>query len=311
MRWLSVHAIAEPVALCFVTVTKLLVLGRLIYFINRDGRALGSRWVMLWRYLVGFVVLGNAAGFCGSIAASVFFTRAADAMSSSSSRYRDQEVVRREGFSDITSGTRAASVFFAFETIILLVIVLAFSIVGVRSARIIREALTAVTTAIGLSVNIRNAPCANYIFDYGANSYGGSISALYVGAYAWSSCVLSFSGNKLRASNSSGGETTARDLVVSISNASCSYCRASTTSDGILSGANSYCGSMSALYVGARAWSNSDSGNSSSSCGETNASNLTVSISNSPCSNCSASTQNGRSRIFTSYGTQPTLSVGR
>jgi hypothetical protein len=168
MRWLSVHAIAEPVALCFVTVTKLLVLGRLIYFINRDGRTLGSRWVMLWRYLVGFVVLGNAAGFCGSIAASVFFTRAADAMSSSSSRYRDQEVVRREGFSDITSGTRTASVFIAFETIMLLVIVLAFSIVGVRSARIIREALTAVSNASSnttVSMSVTNPDAREKFFE--------------------------------------------------------------------------------------------------------------------------------------------------
>ena len=152
MRWLSVHAIAEPVALCFVSVTKLLVLGRLIHFINRDGGARGSRWVLLGRYLVGFVVVGNAVGFCGSVAASVFFTRAADAMSSSSARFRDQEVVRREGFSDITPGTRAASVFIGFKTIMLLVIVLAFSIVGVRSARLIRESLTAVSNASSNSV---------------------------------------------------------------------------------------------------------------------------------------------------------------
>jgi len=80
------------------------------------------------------------------------------------------------------------------------------------------------------------------------SSYGGSMSALHVGAYAWS---LSGSAD----SSSSCAATAASGLTVSISDAPCANCSAVTSSLSSSYGASSYGGSMSALHVGAYAWS--------------------------------------------------------
>jgi hypothetical protein len=49
------------------------------------------------------------------------------------------------------------------------------------------------TSIFGVSVSVSNAGCYNCLaatssqgLSFGANSYGGSMSVLYVGAYAWS-----------------------------------------------------------------------------------------------------------------------------
>ena len=111
------------------------------------------------------------------------------------------------------------------------------------------------TSISGVSVSVSNAGCSNCLAatssrfqSFGANSYGGSMSVLYVGAYAWSYSVLS-------SSSSSSGNTSISGVSVSVSNAGCSNCLAATSSQGLSLGANSYGGSMSVLYVGAYAWS--------------------------------------------------------
>ncbi len=171
------------------------------------------------------------------------------------------------------------------------------------------------TTASDVSVSVSNAPsinCSAYAVattsggsSYGANSYGGSMSVVYVGAYAWS-----FSSAASSSSSSACGTTSASGVSVSVSNAPCSNCSAVTTtsggsSDGANSfGANSYGGSMSVVYVGAYAWSYSSAAGSSSACGTTSASGVSVSVSNAPCSNCSAVTTSsgGVSAGANSYG---------
>ena len=107
--------------------------------------------------------------------------------------------------------------------------------------------------------------------------YGGSISS-YVGGYAWS---YSSSGGK---SSSQSGPTTAGGVNVSISGVNSSDCSATTTGT---NGANSYGGSISAVYIGAYTWSSSG-GDSQSDCGSTNVSGLVVSISSSRLVNSSA-----------------------
>ena len=162
------------------------------------------------------------------------------------------------------------------------------------------------TTASGVSVSVSNAPSSSCSAvtnanisgpglqekSFGMNSYGGSMSVVYVGAYAWS-----LSG---AISSSVCGSTTAIGMSVSVSNAPSFSCSAVTTTIGGGSfGANAYGGSMSVVYVGAYAWSISFRASSSSTCGSTSASGVSVSVSNSPSSSCSAVTS---SNAFGSYG---------
>ncbi len=166
--------------------------------------------------------------------------------------------------------------------------------------------LVAATISSGLSVRIKNSPCvhciasttANIPDSLGANSYGGSMSLMYIGALAWS---FSRSGN----SRSSCGTTIASSLSVSVSKSSCTNCFASTTSLGGSSGASSYGGSISALYVGAYAWSFAFAaqGVSRSMCEAMLVFGVSVQVSDTACSNCSAlSTTQGQSKGANSIG---------
>ncbi len=160
------------------------------------------------------------------------------------------------------------------------------------------------TTASGVTVSVSNAPSFNCsalitysgVESFGANSYGGSMSVVYVGAYAWSYSSA--------ASSSACGSTTASGVTVSVSNAPSFNCSAvTTTSLGLSFGANSYGGSMSVVYVGAYAWSYSSAASSSSACGLTTAIGVSVSVSNAPSFNCSAvTTTNSASYGANSYG---------
>jgi hypothetical protein len=159
------------------------------------------------------------------------------------------------------------------------------------------------TAVSKVSVSVSNTSCSNCVaaacslrdFD-GVNSYGGSMSVLYIGAYAFS---YSFQTNSRSASEA----TTVSGVSVSVSNASCSNCTAATSSKRDSDGANSYGGSMSVLYIGAYAWSFSDKADSSSASAATNVSGVSVSVSNAGCSNCTAATSSqGVSLGTNSYG---------
>ncbi len=130
----------------------------------------------------------------------------------------------------------------------------------------------------------------------GSNVYGGSFS-FHVGAYAWS--YSSFGD-----SSSTCGSTVASGLRVHVQNTTSVDSRASTTSSGDGSyGANSYGGSMSVLHVGAYSWSICLNANSYSKCGATTASDVSVHVNGSGCSNCSAnSTSQIDSNGANSYG---------
>ena len=160
------------------------------------------------------------------------------------------------------------------------------SVVNISVSNASSSNCRAVTTASGGSASL------------GANSYGGSMSVWYVGAYAWSN-------SNAASSNSTCETSTASAVSISISNTPSSNCSAVTaTGAGGSYGANSYGGSMSVVYVGAYAWSSSFASSSSSTCGTTTASGVRVNISNAPAYNCSAvtATVGGQSSGANSYG---------
>jgi hypothetical protein len=150
------------------------------------------------------------------------------------------------------------------------------------------------TTESGVDVRVSNASCSNCsavttsdVDSNGANAYGGSMSVLYVGAYAWSFST--------RGDSSSASEaTTVSGVHVSVSNAGCSNCSAVTSSGGISNGANAYGGSMSVLVFGAHAFSfclGQFTRRSLSHCGPTKAFGLNVSISSCAFSGAQAMTR--------------------
>ena len=120
----------------------------------------------------------------------------------------------------------------------------------------------------GVSVSISDAPCTNcsavvtsVLQIQGGGSIGGLLSALHIGAYAFSISV------SLGTSNSTCDATFASDVVVNASDVPCINCIAMTSSGVSTSfGVFSLGGSISAIYIGARAWSAAFNGGSSSLC---------------------------------------------
>ncbi len=156
------------------------------------------------------------------------------------------------------------------------------------------------TTASRLRVDISNAPCTNcyaMLFSLirpdlllkGASSHGGSLSAMYIGAYAWSN------GESLAKSISTCKATNASDLSVRVDNTFYNSSLAGIFAP-VSYGVSAYGGSISALYIGARAWSYSAS-QCVSSCETTAASNLTVLVGNVSCVNCFATVESNQSSI--------------
>jgi hypothetical protein len=119
-------------------------------FVKLDDGA--PRWALLGRVLVAIVVVGCVAGLGGSIAASVNFARAIDSFDSASG-VDNVEAARSQGLTHLADGTRAASVLVAFDTIMLLLIVVAFSVVGVVGARRIHCALKRAETSLVVAGN--------------------------------------------------------------------------------------------------------------------------------------------------------------
>jgi hypothetical protein len=148
------------------------------------------------------------------------------------------------------------------------------------------------TSLRDVSVHVSASSCSNCSatsenrHSLGANSYGGSLSVLHVGAYSWS-----FSKSRRSSSRSMSAAVSANHVEVHVSDATCSYCHAVTRSnEGVALGASSYGGSMSVVHVGAYSWSlvSDEFSNTSSTCDVTSASELSVHISGFRCSNCSS-----------------------
>ena len=111
------------------------------------------------------------------------------------------------------------------------------------------------TSVSGVSVQVSDSGCSNCSAvssslgtSYGANSYGGAMSVLYVGAYSFS---RSFDGSSI----SECEATSVSGVSVLVSDSCCSNCSAVSSSKKFSSGANSYGGAMSVLYVGAYSFS--------------------------------------------------------
>jgi len=143
-RWLSASEVLNAVDFFFLSITKLMVLDRLKGFSAPKSHGQSSNWTMACRVLLSIVVVGNVVGLCGSIAAAVYLGQAAfDA----SHAVNASEVLYVESFSLVHRSSEAQSVQAISESAVLLLIVIAFAIVGAASARRIRNALVGMTAA--------------------------------------------------------------------------------------------------------------------------------------------------------------------
>jgi hypothetical protein len=112
------------------------------------GRA--SRWLLAGRVLVAVIVCGNLVGLGCNVAASLFFSTAADVFQSRASYAnvsdRGQRVqLQAKANNAMNSGAQLAAVHAGCETIFLLLIVIAVSVVGAACVHRIRATMRALS----------------------------------------------------------------------------------------------------------------------------------------------------------------------
>jgi hypothetical protein len=149
LRWLAAYAVTYPFTFTLLCCSKLLVLSRLMDFSKLTHVGRQSRWLFASRALVACVVLGNMVGLGGNIAASVSFFRAANlretraSLVNKSLTSNDRDQLNARANDAMKQGMQTMAIFIGSETILLLLIVIAVSIVGVACVLRIRASLRA------------------------------------------------------------------------------------------------------------------------------------------------------------------------
>jgi hypothetical protein len=169
---------------------------------------------------------------------------------------------------------------------------------SVSDSPVSSSSITGETNVSSVSVVVSVAPCIGCSavtttedISHGANSYGGSLSALHIGAY-------SFSFSRNGGSSSACSVTSVSGVSVNVSNADCINCSSVMTSEGASFQSSSYGGSISAVYIGAYSFSRSQSQMSRSATESTTADGVSVIVNSSSCFNCTAAT---KTSVFDSF----------
>ena len=155
-RWIAVFSVTYAMEFLCLSVAKLMVLDRMKDFAE-DG--MSRRWVVGGRVVLAAVVAGNVVGLGGNVAAAVYFQQAAEFCSAASAAYAanktaDNDYIRNlvqqeQQQEQLASSTRALQSF--CEVAVLLVIIVAFAVVGAACARRVSSALLDMTDAFAAS----------------------------------------------------------------------------------------------------------------------------------------------------------------
>ncbi len=151
-RWLSVFLVMYAIEFLCLSAAKLMVLDRLYVFVAPKGTRLHKRWAATGRIVMAVVVLGNAVGLAANAAAAVQYQKAAEAMSTASVFYASNNTKDGDDFfllsqKELPRGSSIVSVQLFCEVAVLLLIVVAFVVVGVLSARRVSAMLLGVDAA--------------------------------------------------------------------------------------------------------------------------------------------------------------------
>jgi len=144
--WYAVFLVTYAVEFLCLSAAKLMVLDRMAVFAAPQGARLQKRWAAAGRVVMAAVVLGNAVGLAANAAAAMHYQKAAQASSTASAYYAanktdDGDKIRTQGREEVQLAGSIVSVQSFCEVAVLLLIVVAFVVVGVLSARRVSLAL--------------------------------------------------------------------------------------------------------------------------------------------------------------------------
>jgi hypothetical protein len=130
-------------------IAKLLVIQRLAALSDVDMTSASPLLTRIGRFLIALVIFGSFIGFCCAVAAAVFLSRASETfkdaaaaavhLNGTRSLLYNTTVLNAHG--QVSTAVTVSSVFFGFEVVALLIIVLTLFVAGAYGARRIRVAL--------------------------------------------------------------------------------------------------------------------------------------------------------------------------
>jgi hypothetical protein len=144
--WAAAFYVTYAIEFLCLSVAKLMVLDRMADFALAKVDGMSRRLAVGGRVVMAAVVVGNVAGLCGNVAAAVYIKKAGDLYSASSAAFTASNTdagnnFNKEANQQIFVSSDAASVQSFCEVAVLLIIILAFGVVGIASARRLSSAL--------------------------------------------------------------------------------------------------------------------------------------------------------------------------
>ena len=142
---LAVFSIAYAIEFLCLSVAKLLVLHRMADFAVPKGDGLSRRFAVWGRVVMAAVVVGNVVGLCANAASAAYAVESGNLYSSSAAanaaNKTDSISYMNEANRNNSFQKEAASLQMFCEVAVLLIIILAFAVVGIASARRVSSAL--------------------------------------------------------------------------------------------------------------------------------------------------------------------------
>ena len=140
--WYAAFLVTYAVEFLCMCAAKLMVLDRMMVFAAPPGAGMPKLWAAAGRVVMAAVVLGNAVGLAANAAAAVHSQKAAEAVSTASAYYaanntEDGRKFVSLGRHEAQLGGSISSVQRFAEVAVLLIIVVAFAVVGALCARIL------------------------------------------------------------------------------------------------------------------------------------------------------------------------------
>jgi hypothetical protein len=145
-RWGSVFFVTYAIEFLCLSVAKLLVLHRMADFAAPKGDCMSRRLAVAGRAVMAAVVVGNVVGLCANVAAAVYWAAAADSFSGAADAFASNNTdaansLFSRGNQKVQIGSDADSAQNFCEAVVLLIIILAFAVVGLAGDRRLSSAL--------------------------------------------------------------------------------------------------------------------------------------------------------------------------
>jgi hypothetical protein len=158
--WAAVFFVIYGIDFLCLSAARLMVLDRMSEFAAGQDEGWRKRWAAGGRMVMAVVVLGNAVGLAANIAAAVYAQRAAESASTASALFAANSTqAALESFSSSRTDRQLATSIVAVqswcEVAVLLLIVVAFVVVGVVCTRLVSSNLHSVDAASSSAAAVR------------------------------------------------------------------------------------------------------------------------------------------------------------